>query len=395
MTDIFISYSSKDKVVANTICAKLEQEQMKCWIAPRDISPGEEWASGIVKGIDNAKCIVVVFSQSANDSKHVLREIERAIDKNIIVIPFKIDEVMPSDSMEFFLKVAHWLDAHDDGLDNAIHKLKVTIAAILDKPLAPKSANHVSTKEVPSKKSTLTLVSTFVVLAAVGIMGWLQWAGSPADETEISKAKPDTLKVAPENVLTQYMQANAKRLDQQSLDNLKSANSISQNIPNQNIAIKSWVSPERELFFEGEKLTFKVSMDQSAYLLTYVHSVDGSSYLIYPNKYAEARLIDKDITFSLGQDGPFELVVQEPYGVDIVQFIATTDKKEFIALLDKHNEINGTKLSIINRGMLIKETSKIKSRGIKVEAIKVEPAQKSMLGQWGESFVFVNTKARK
>lgn len=390
MTDIFISYSSKDKVVANTICAKLEQDQMKCWIAPRDISPGEEWASGIVRGIDNAKCIVVVFSQSANNSKHVLREIERAVDKNIIVIPFKIDEVMPSDSMEFFLKVAHWLEAHDQGLDKGIDKLKTTIAAILDKPIAPQSNEPVAVTApaAPQKNNSKMIIAALVAVAVIGGFSWLKLGNAPVE-------KPiDQTQYITKNDLDKYMQANETSLAVDSLNNLKSTNAISKNLPNHNITLKTWVSPERKTFYQGEKLTFKVSMDQSAYLLTYVHSVDGSSYLIYPNKFAEAQLIEKDTTFSLGQNGPFELEVSEPYGVDVVQFIATTDKKEFLELLSKHNEINGTSLSMIERSVLVKETAKVKSRGITVTKAQPTSAQKVKSGQWGESFVILNTKAR-
>ena len=388
MTDIFISYSSKDKVVANTICAKLEQEQMKCWIAPRDISPGEEWASGIVRGIDNAKCIVVVFSESANNSKHVLREIERAVDKNIIVIPFKIDEVMPSDSMEFFLKVAHWLEAHDQGLENGIDKLKATIAAILERPIPPQKSQPVTSITKLQKNNNTILIAALAVVAIVGGIGWLQMGSAPVVEPVVNP-KPVT-----SNALDKYIQANETLLNIDSLNNLKSTNTISKNLPNHNIAMKTWVTPESKTFYEGEKLTFKVSMDESAYLLAYVHSVDGSSYLIYPNKFAKAQLIEKDTTFSLGQNGPFELEVSEPFGVDVVQFIATTDRKEFLDLLSKHNEINGTTLSIIDRSVLVKESAEVKKRGIKIVKSQTSDKQKSILGQWGESFVILNTKAR-
>lgn len=43
--DVFISYSSKDKKVADAIVADMEQHNIRCWYAPRDIRPGDEWAS--------------------------------------------------------------------------------------------------------------------------------------------------------------------------------------------------------------------------------------------------------------------------------------------------------------------------------------------------------------
>ena len=41
--DVFISHSSKDKQTADAICHYLEQNGIRCWIAPRDILPGEDW----------------------------------------------------------------------------------------------------------------------------------------------------------------------------------------------------------------------------------------------------------------------------------------------------------------------------------------------------------------
>ena len=42
--DIFISYSTKDKNTADAICHVLEQNNLKCWIAPRNIASGKNYA---------------------------------------------------------------------------------------------------------------------------------------------------------------------------------------------------------------------------------------------------------------------------------------------------------------------------------------------------------------
>ena len=43
--DVFISHSSKDKHVADAICAVLERRGLRCWIAPRDVTPGASWGA--------------------------------------------------------------------------------------------------------------------------------------------------------------------------------------------------------------------------------------------------------------------------------------------------------------------------------------------------------------
>lgn len=39
-SDVFISYSSKDRGVANSVCLSLESNDIKCWVAPRDRGDG-------------------------------------------------------------------------------------------------------------------------------------------------------------------------------------------------------------------------------------------------------------------------------------------------------------------------------------------------------------------
>jgi formylglycine-generating enzyme required for sulfatase activity len=109
--DVFISHSSKDKVVADAVCAMLEAAGIRCWIAPRDIFPGANWGEAIIDALSTSKAMVLIFSANSNESGQVVREVERAINKNIPVIPFRIENVPLSKAMEYFISTAHWLDA--------------------------------------------------------------------------------------------------------------------------------------------------------------------------------------------------------------------------------------------------------------------------------------------
>ena len=109
--DTFISYSSKDKTTADATCNALESAGIRCWIAPRDIRAGIEYAAGIVEGIDACRVMVLIFSANANASPQIHREIERAVSKGLTIIPFRIEEVVPTKAMEYYLGSIHWLDA--------------------------------------------------------------------------------------------------------------------------------------------------------------------------------------------------------------------------------------------------------------------------------------------
>jgi len=135
--DVFISYSSKDKTTADATCATLEAKGIRCWIAPRDIRPGADWGEAIIDAINGSKMCVLVFSNNANTSPQISREIERAINKGIPVIPFRIENVMPAKSLEYFLSTPHWLDAFSPPLEKHLDYLAAVSRSVLDGVPAP------------------------------------------------------------------------------------------------------------------------------------------------------------------------------------------------------------------------------------------------------------------
>jgi len=109
--DIFISYSQPDRDCAFELVARLEGHGIECWIAPRDIAPSADWAAEIMDAISAARTMILVFSASSNSSPQVRREVERAVHKQLSILPFRIEDVLPSKSLEFFLSTQHWMDA--------------------------------------------------------------------------------------------------------------------------------------------------------------------------------------------------------------------------------------------------------------------------------------------
>jgi TIR domain len=135
--DVFICYSARDKTVATAICAVLEAEGVRCWMAPRDIVPGADWGESIIDAINDARAMVLVFSSNANDAQQqIKREVERAVNKSMPVIPFRIENVMPTKSLEYFLSTPHWLDAFTPPLDDHVRQLADSIKRLLGKQVA-------------------------------------------------------------------------------------------------------------------------------------------------------------------------------------------------------------------------------------------------------------------
>jgi hypothetical protein len=137
--DIFISYSSKDKTVADAVCAALEAERVRCWIAPRDVMPGVSYGEAIIEALNASRVLVLIYTANSNASRHVMREVERAVNKGVTVIPFRVEDVRPSPSMEYFISSDHWLDALTPPLESHVRRL-VEIVRLLRDREAPTAA---------------------------------------------------------------------------------------------------------------------------------------------------------------------------------------------------------------------------------------------------------------
>lgn len=128
---VFVSYSQPDRETASGIVAHLEGHEVKCWVAPRDVQPGTEWAEQIVEAIAHARIMVLVFSASANGSPQVRREVERAVHHRVRVLPFRVEDVLPAHSLEYFLSGQHWLDAFPPPMEPHYARLTAYVQCLL------------------------------------------------------------------------------------------------------------------------------------------------------------------------------------------------------------------------------------------------------------------------
>jgi len=141
--EVFISYSQPDRDCAFELVARLEGQGINCWIAPRDIAPSADWAAEIMDAISSARAMILVFSANSNQSPQVRREVERAVHKQLSVLPFRIEDVPPSKSLEFFLSAQHWMDAFPPPRDPHYARLCAYLKTLIAAPaLTPEPARQ-------------------------------------------------------------------------------------------------------------------------------------------------------------------------------------------------------------------------------------------------------------
>ena len=124
---VFISYASRDAEIARELCAGLESAGLPCWIAPRDVRPGEPYAAAIVQALNTCRMLVLVLSKNSIESPHVVREVERACSKKRAVLSVRVDATDLPAELEYFVSSTHWLDASGGPVNRIIPQLIETV----------------------------------------------------------------------------------------------------------------------------------------------------------------------------------------------------------------------------------------------------------------------------
>jgi tetratricopeptide (TPR) repeat protein len=126
--DVFISYRHEDQAIADRVCEALERHQVDCWIAPRDVPPGEDWPTGIVEGVQQCHTFVLILSENCQNSRQIARELELADSHALRIVALRIQDVQPPPQLLFFLGNVQWLDAFGDRFDASMARLAEAMA---------------------------------------------------------------------------------------------------------------------------------------------------------------------------------------------------------------------------------------------------------------------------
>jgi TolB-like protein len=161
----FISYASQDAALADALCVALEREGVGCWIAPRDVRPGDFYADAIVHAINACSVLVVVLSRNSVDSAHVLREVERASAKKRPVIAFRIDSAPLPPGLEYFLSASQWIDSGGERAERLFPKLAEAVRSQMGLAAKTDVEPRLAKRAPPKRKLSRYLVAAMVVIA--------------------------------------------------------------------------------------------------------------------------------------------------------------------------------------------------------------------------------------
>jgi TIR domain len=163
---VFISYASQDGAIANAIVGNLEQHGIKCWMAPRDVTPGSQYADEIVGAINDTLVLVLVLSEHAVASAHVGREVERAASKRLRIIVLRTDTATLPRSFEYSLIGSQWIDVAALGERAALARLTQAVGERLAPSSWVSTSFGTDAKDPADRKRKLSYLTIKRVVAA-------------------------------------------------------------------------------------------------------------------------------------------------------------------------------------------------------------------------------------
>ena len=176
---VFISYATGDRRDALAICEAMERRGTRCWIACRDVPPGKNYQEEIVRQIRAARAMVLVFSDAANNSDEIKKELSLASRYHIPLMALRIEDVEPSDAFAYELSTRQWIDAFD-GWDKSIDSLVGQLGQISgpDTLKSDATAAVSSRRRVPGRRRGLIAGAAIATLLLVVAAAW--WLLRPA-----------------------------------------------------------------------------------------------------------------------------------------------------------------------------------------------------------------------
>lgn len=200
--DVFISYSANDKQIADAMCSTLESKGIRCWIAPRDILPGMDWGGSIIDAIATSRVMILLLSSHSNTSSQVKREVERAVNKEVIVIPFRIEDVSLSKSLEYQLSVTHWMDALTPPIEKHLQTLAERIRQLLSADstvnMPVQNTGQIPVQPVPSsRKRPAVYLGIGLVVGLIVLVSLVLWLGRRNSTSESVTTVPTAPSLTP------------------------------------------------------------------------------------------------------------------------------------------------------------------------------------------------------
>lgn len=180
---IFISYATADRRDALALCKAIERRGTECWISCRNVEPGANYQEAIVRALRDAPAMVLVFSDAANNSDEIKKELSLASRYRVPVIALRIEDVEPSGAFAYEFATRQWIDAFEHW-DSSVDALLQTLNRLEYKDqgarITPSSAAGRGARigSWGRRRGIAALVALVLLATVVGLLLWRPFAAS-------------------------------------------------------------------------------------------------------------------------------------------------------------------------------------------------------------------------
>lgn len=173
---LFVSHHSSTYDTALQVEELLARRGVTCWIAPRDVEPGEPFDKAISGAIMGSAAILLLFCEKSDESRHVKRELILADSAARPIIPLRLEAINPRE-LAYHLADSQWIDWTDRReavLDRVASQAQqyAAVAPLIDGPI-PQSHRPVAGKAGGKPRPVTWVAAALAALVAVVAVTWI------------------------------------------------------------------------------------------------------------------------------------------------------------------------------------------------------------------------------
>lgn len=176
MADVFVSYKAEDRRRVRPLVDALEADGFSVWW-DEQIGGGDEWRRSIEAHLDEAQCVIVVWSRrSTGPSGQFVRDEAMRAQRRGRYLPVTIDRIEPPLGFgeRQAIDLVRWNGDRDDRRFRAVvGAVRAVCAGELPAPFAARGSRHVSRRTV--------IAASGAAIAAAACAGWFLLRSRPAE----------------------------------------------------------------------------------------------------------------------------------------------------------------------------------------------------------------------
>jgi formylglycine-generating enzyme required for sulfatase activity len=190
-THVFISFASVDAALVRRIVASLEQGGVRCWFSERDIEPAASYPAAITDAVKRSGAVLLLLTAAANQSPHVVREIELAFSARRPILPVRIAGAVPSPDLQYFLSRSQWLDAGASLDDAEVVAVRARLAELL------RGGTIIPGLDAGRAWLRIAAAAVAVVALAAGLFFWRGRSTAPPEQPVTPLERPPAVPAVP------------------------------------------------------------------------------------------------------------------------------------------------------------------------------------------------------